>query len=130
MDKIKIIIVDDREIFRNALRFFINQIKDFEIIAEAANGREFLDIMSRYKADIILMDIVMPVMDGIEATKIAININSELKIIALTSFGEIEYLNIMYNSGACGFLKKDNINEELEKTIRHTVSASRSLADN
>ena len=122
MRKIKIIIVDDKDVFRNALKIFIGKIKDFEIIAEASNGIEFLSILkNNTDVDIVLMDIIMPEMDGIEATKTALVNYPFLKIIGITTYNDPLNCYSMQNAGACGFLNKNSVNEELEMTIRTAI---------
>ena len=88
MNKIKVMIVDDHEIFRDGVKLVLSQTKEFEIIAEASNGQEFLDIIELNMPEVVLMDISMPVMDGVAATKKAIEMYPELKIITLSMFGD------------------------------------------
>jgi len=116
-EKYKIVIVDDHDILRDGIKFVLTQTLQANIIAEARNGKEFLDLLDNYQPDIVLMDIAMPEMDGIEATKEALKKYPELKIIALTMFGDEEYYFKMVHAGARGFvLKKTGINE-LEAAI-------------
>ncbi|MCF8352286.1 MAG: response regulator transcription factor, partial [Bacteroidales bacterium] len=81
---INIIIVDDHEIFRNGLKMVLNRLKYVNILAEASNGKEFLELLPNHHPDIVLMDIEMPVMNGIEASDKAMKEYPGLKIIALT----------------------------------------------
>lgn len=113
----KIIIVDDHKIFRDGIKSLITIEEIAEIIGEASNGKEFLEILEHKDPDIVLMDISMPIMDGIEATKKAMDINPELKIIALSSFGDEEYYYKMINAGVKGFVLKNASIEELELAI-------------
>lgn len=113
----KIIIVDDHKIFRDGIKSLITVEEIAEIIGEASNGKEFLEILEHKDPDIVLMDISMPVMDGIEATKKALEINPELKILALSSFGDEEYYYKMINAGVKGFVLKNASIEELELAI-------------
>jgi len=117
-DKIKIIVVDDHEIFRNGLVMVINRLKYAKVVAEAVNGRDFLDNITKEQVDLVFMDIEMPVMNGIEATKEAISLYPELKIIALSMFGEDEYLHQMIDAGVCGFLLKNIDREGIDRAIR------------
>lgn len=117
MNNTKIFIVDDHEIFRNGLKLLLNNIENVEVVGEASNGQMFLDTFEQLKADIIFMDISMPVMDGIQATKKALEIDPQLKIIALTTFGETEYFNEMIYSGVVGFMLKSSESEDFKVAI-------------
>ena len=115
---IKIIIVDDHKIFREALRLFFSYNDKYEIIGEASNGEEFLKLLEKELPDIVFMDVRMPKMDGVEATKIATSIyEKEFKIIALTMHEEFEYLKGMIEAGISGYLYKNNMSDQLESAI-------------
>jgi DNA-binding NarL/FixJ family response regulator len=116
--KTKIIIVDDHQIFRKGFAMIIGTFPDMELIGEASNGQEFLDLIEKTKPDLVFMDIKMPVMNGIDATKSALQKYPELKIVALSMFGEEKYLQSMMEAGAIGFLLKDVLREELEIAIK------------
>jgi DNA-binding NarL/FixJ family response regulator len=116
-DTIKIVIVDDHEIFRNGLKMILGRLKHIDIVGEAANGQEFLALIKHTACDVVLMDIEMPVMNGIEATSAAMKENPELKIIALTMFQEDDYIQSMMDAGVKGFLIKNVGKETLDKAI-------------
>ncbi len=116
----KVIIVDDHSIFRDALKFVLAQSEDIEIIAEASNGQEFLDIIDNYSPDIVLMDIAMPVLDGVEATREVLKRYPEMKIIALSMYGDELYYFRMLEAGVQGFVLKESGSDELIKAI-HSV---------
>ena len=117
MDKVRIIITDDHQLFRNGLKILLNAFPEFEVIGEASNGEEFLRIIKNTRADIALMDINMPEMDGIEATRKGLNICPEMDIIALSMYGEEEYYYKMVDAGAKGFLVKDSDISEVKEAI-------------
>jgi DNA-binding NarL/FixJ family response regulator len=117
MEKIGIIIADDHQLFRNGLKILLNAFPEFEVTGEASNGLEFLNILKNTDADIALMDINMPEMDGIEATKQGLKINQNIKIIALSMYGEEEYYYKMVDAGAKGFLLKDSDISEVKEAI-------------
>jgi DNA-binding NarL/FixJ family response regulator len=111
-------IVEDHDLFRSGLRRVIDEIKYLELVGEAENGAIFLKLLPKAKPDIVLMDIKMPVLDGIKATEEALKINPNLKIIILTLFGEEEYLYTMIEKGISGFMLKNTTISELEKAIQ------------
>lgn len=119
---IKIMIVDDHEIFRNGLRMVINNFDHSNVIAEAANGIEFLEKMKTNKPDVVFMDIKMPQMNGIEASQKALELYPDLKIIALSMFGEEKFLQELLEIGVYGFLLKNIDKNKLYKAIE-AVSA-------
>ncbi|MGM0666185.1 MAG: response regulator [Bacteroidota bacterium] len=117
MEKIKILLADDHQLFRNGLKILLDAFDDFEISGEAVNGEEVLRIIENTNCDVVLMDIDMPVMDGIEATRRAIEINPGIKIIALSMYGEEEYYHRMVEAGAKGFILKDSDINEVKDAI-------------
>lgn len=117
MEKIKIIIADDHQLFRNGLKILLNAFPEFEVSAEASNGEEFLRILNDNKADIALMDINMPEMDGIEATRRGLKLCPDINIIALSMYGEEDYYYKMVDAGAKGFLLKDSDISEVKEAI-------------
>jgi DNA-binding NarL/FixJ family response regulator len=117
MEKIRIIIADDHQLFRNGLKILLNSFPDFEVTGEASNGEEFLKLLNTIPADITLMDINMPEMDGIEATRKGLKLCPELKIIALSMYGEEEYYYKMVDAGVKGFLLKDSDISEVKEAL-------------
>ncbi|MFO7621724.1 MAG: response regulator transcription factor [Bacteroidales bacterium] len=117
MEKTRIIIADDHQLFRNGLKILLDAFPEFEVVGEAANGKEFLKLLGDTKAEIALMDINMPEMDGIEATRNAVKIDPGISIIALSMYGEEEYYYKMVDAGAKGFLLKDSDISEVKEAI-------------
>jgi DNA-binding NarL/FixJ family response regulator len=117
MEKIRIIIADDHQLFRNGLKILLNAFPEFEVCGEASNGLDFLELIKNTPADITLMDINMPEMDGIEATRKGLKIKPSLEIIALSMYGEEEYYYKMVDAGAKGFLLKDSDITEVREAI-------------
>lgn len=115
--KLNIVIVDDHKMFRNGIKLLIEVENIGNIVAEAENGQEFLDILETQKPDLVLMDIDMPIMNGIEATQKAIEKYPDLKILALSMFGDEKYYTQMIQAGAKGFILKKSGKYELEKSI-------------
>ena len=117
-DKIKVLIVDDHEIFRNGLKMVLGKLKYVDLVGEATNGNDFINFIKTDLPDIVLLDIEMPDMNGIEAAKIALKQFPKIKIIALTMFGDDEYIQSMLDAGAKGFLMKNINKETLDKAIQ------------
>ena len=115
---IRIAIIEDLPIVLEGIKLLINNIKDFEIVAEYSNGQEFTDNLQSISTDVVLTDIDMPVMDGITATKIALSLNPELKIIALSMYNDRKYYYEMVTAGAKGFVLKQSPSNKLETAIR------------
>jgi len=117
-----VIIADDHIIFRKGLRTILNEIPYIKVIAEASNGLELLEILKNQSADVILMDLRMPEMDGITATENVMKKYPNIKIIALTMHEEIGYFNKMIEAGAAGFLLKKTTKDELDRAISAVIN--------
>jgi DNA-binding NarL/FixJ family response regulator len=115
---IKVILVDDHKMFREGLKFALSQMEGIEVIGEASDGVQFLEVIKEKKPDVVLMDISMPKMDGVEATQNAIQIDPEIKIITLSMFSDADYYQKMVAAGTKGFLVKETGIDELRKAIQ------------
>ncbi len=124
MEKIKITLVDDHALFRNGLKILLNANHDFNVIDEVGDGKEFLCSLANKIPDIVLMDINMPVMDGVEATQLAMEQHPNLKIIALSMFGEEDYYYKMINAGVKGFLLKNSDINEVNEAIKQVYKGN------
>jgi len=118
IEKTRVLVVDDHELFRKGVVMVINRMENTEVIGEASNGNEFLHMLNSSVPDVVFMDIKMPELNGIDATVEAMNRYPNLKIVALSMFGEEEYLQKMINAGAAGFLLKNSSIQEIENAIR------------
>lgn len=118
MNKTTIIIVDDHKIFRDGLMMLLDNFDFVSVVGQAANGEEFLELVEDVTPDIVLMDINMPKMNGIEATKLALEKYPEIKVIALTSFADDEYIEQMISAGVEGYMLKRSDIEDFEKAIK------------
>ena len=116
-EKIKIFIVDDHDIFRDGIKLLLSSGQTAEIVGEASNGQEFLDKVESVNPDVVLMDIAMPVLDGIETSKKVREKFADIKILALTMFGDEKYYYQMIQSGVKGFVLKSSGISELLKAI-------------
>jgi len=118
MEKIKVFLVDDHKLFRNGLMLLLESEPDMEVVGEAENGQEFCEKLPTVTPDVVLMDIEMPVMNGVEATQEAARISPDSKIVALSMYGDQEYYYRMIEAGARGFVLKNSDIEEVTKAIR------------
>ncbi len=116
-----LIIVDDHLIFRQGLKSLIDLENIATVIAEASDGESFMELLSNHKPDLVLMDIDMPKMDGMEATRQALKLMPGLKIIAFTMYGDEDYYYKMIDLGVKGFLLKSSGINELENAIHHVM---------
>lgn len=115
--KPNIIIADDHFLFRDGLKTMFEVDNVANILAEASNGQELLMLLEQYQPDVILMDIDMPVMDGIEATSKVLDKYPEMKILVLTMFSDEQYYSQMIECGAKGFILKTANKNELENAL-------------
>ncbi len=115
--KPKVIIVDDHDMFRDGIKSMLILEEIADVIAEASNGRQFLELLEKVTPDLVLMDIDMPIMNGVEATKKAVEKYPELKVLVLTMFGEEKYYVEMIDAGAKGFVLKSSNKSELVNAI-------------
>jgi DNA-binding NarL/FixJ family response regulator len=119
--KIRIMIADDHEIVRNGLRSLIEKELDMEVIAEAGNGRDAVRIALELAPDVVIMDIAMPDLNGIEAARQIIAALPRIKVIALSMHADKRYVMEMLKAGASGYILKDSAFEELACAIRTTL---------
>ena len=124
---ISVLIADDHHVVRRGLVFFLKTQKDIDIIGEAKNGREAVMLAQQLEPDIILMDLMMPEMDGIEATKEIKKTNPDIQILMLTSFSDQNHVIPAIEAGAAGFQLKDIEPDELVNSIRKLISGENSL---
>jgi len=115
---VKILIVDDQSLFREGLRTLLSVQPDFEVVGEAANGEEALKLAVQLRPSVILMDLRMPVMDGVTATRRLHEILPQSRVIVLTTFDDDENVFDGLRAGAVGYLLKDVSSEKLFEAIR------------
>ncbi|MDQ6695231.1 MAG: response regulator transcription factor [Chloroflexota bacterium] len=127
-DKISVLITDDHAIVRQGLRTYLELQPDIEVVGEAQDGREAADKARELLPDIVLMDLVMPNVDGVEATRLVTAVSPSTRVIVLTSFSEDEKVFASIKAGAQGYLMKDVLPQELVRAIR-TVYAGEAQLD-
>ncbi|MCA0899899.1 MULTISPECIES: response regulator transcription factor [Microbulbifer] len=124
---IKVLLVDDQQLMRDGIRMLLELEDGIELVAEASNGEEAVAAYTRYTPDLVLMDIEMPRMNGIEATKQIKALNPQARIIILTTFGQADYLRNGLLAGAQGFLLKAVSGAELAESIRKVYRGESAL---
>ena len=128
MASIKILIVDDHEVVRDGLSVMMEREEDFTVVGEARNGKEAVEKASSLRPDVVLMDLRMPEMDGVEAMRQIRAAQDDVKFLVLTTYDTDEYIFDAIEAGAKGYLLKDASREDLFKAVR-TVNQGESLID-
>ena len=118
---IRVVLVDDQELMRVGFRMVLGAQEDMEIVGEAANGQEAVDLAEELAPDVVLMDVRMPVLDGVEATKL-ITERGLAKVLVMTTFDLDEYALSALRNGASGFLLKDTPSVQLVAALRSVAS--------
>jgi NarL family two-component system response regulator LiaR len=118
---IRVVLVDDHQQMHQIVRATLGATTDIKLVAQGANGQEGLALCEQHQPDIVLMDVVMPVMDGIEATRILHERFLNMKVLVLSSFQDHESVYAMLRNGAVGYLVKSSLAQDLAETIRSTV---------
>jgi len=127
MDKIKVLIVDDHAVVRQGLRGFLELLDDFEILAEGSNGAEAVSLSAELKPDVILLDLMMPEMDGVEATRRIRLADPAARILILSSFSNDDHVLPALRAGAMGYVLKDIDPDELAEALRQTFQGRSQL---
>jgi DNA-binding NarL/FixJ family response regulator len=122
MGQIKIAIIDDHDLFREGIRLVVGQIENFEVIFDTSNGNIFLEFLKNSLPDVVLMDISMPIIDGVETTQKAVELRPNLNVIALTMFSDMTHYTQMINAGVKGFILKKSNKFELQQAINAVFS--------
>jgi DNA-binding NarL/FixJ family response regulator len=122
MTKIRLLLADDHAIVRRGLQLFLKTQPDFELVGEAATGQEVLERVAELEPDIVLMDLHMPVLNGIEATRQIKASHPDVKVIVLTSFSDHDHVLPAVKAGARGYLLKDIEPDGLAKSIRQVYA--------
>lgn len=115
---IRVLLVDDQALFREGLETLLSVYDDIQVVGRAGNGREALDVAAKVRPDVVLMDVRMPVLDGVRATSLLKKAQPHCKVIVLTTFDDDEYIFEALRSGAVGYLLKDVASVQLVEAIR------------
>jgi len=129
LSKIEVLLVDDHELVRAGLKRIIDEQDDMCVVAEASNGSAALDCVRKYNPSVVVMDLAMPLMDGLDATKQIKNLNLDIPILILTVYSEEQYGMRILRAGAKGYLMKQAAPEELVKAIRVLYAGRRYVSN-
>ena len=125
---IRILLADDHKITRQGLRSLLDENDDMEVLAEAENGRDAIELARKLNPDVIIMDVSMPDLNGVEATRQIIQDNHDVRVIALSMHSDTLFVSEMLKSGASGYLLKDCAFQELEQAIRTVMDGKAYLS--
>jgi DNA-binding NarL/FixJ family response regulator len=120
--KYRVIIADDHSLFRQGLKLILMDLNDIEVIADVPNGKELVEIAGILEPDLVIMDINMPFLSGIEASKILARDHPEIKILVVSMYGDEQYYNSVIENGVKGFILKDADNSELKTAVRDILN--------
>ncbi|MBV9679966.1 MAG: response regulator transcription factor [Acidobacteriaceae bacterium] len=115
---INILLADDHTIVRQGLKLILSSHPDLRVVGEAANGKEAVELAAKLKPDIVLLDVAMPELNGIEATRKMVEANSRLRVLVLSMHKEAVYVREILRAGARGYILKDAIDTELLSAVR------------
>jgi len=118
----KILLVDDHKLIRDALKSYMEGDKEFEVVDEAENGQEALLLLKTIKVDVVMLDISMPVMDGIACAEEIKNLYPEINVLALSMMNDNQFIKQMLAAGALGYILKNSGEEEIKKALRAVYS--------
>jgi NarL family two-component system response regulator LiaR len=117
-DPITILIVDDHEVVRKGVRGYLDTLPEFEVVAEAQSGEEAIELAKKHIPDVILMDLVLPGIDGVESTRVVKNISPRTHIVVLTSFHDDALIFPALKAGATSYILKDMKMDKLAEAVR------------
>src|SRR5436305_12778124 len=124
MRKIRVLLVDDHTVVRQGLRALLAAEDDIEIIGEAENGRQALQLVKKMLPDVVVMDIAMPVLNGVEATRQITRYVPSVKVLVLSTYSNDEYVHQLTEAGAAGYLIKQTAANDLIKAIREAFKGN------
>jgi DNA-binding NarL/FixJ family response regulator len=128
MSKVRVLIADDHAVLREGMRNRLEKERDFEVVGEAADGEEAVKLGADLKPDVVVMDIVMPKLSGIEATRLIRRASPSSAVLILSAYSDMRYILGLLEAGACGYLLKSARSKEIVGAIR-AVSSGESVLD-
>ena len=127
MSQISVLIVDDQELVRQGIRAFLDALEDIDVVAEAASGKEAIELAKQHVPDVVLMDLIMPEMDGVETTVLLKGVSPRSRIIILTSHHDDEHIFPALRNGALSYILKNIKPHELAEAIRKAAKSEATL---
>jgi DNA-binding NarL/FixJ family response regulator len=124
MTDIRVVLADDHQIVREGLRLILDRHESIQVVAEAHNGRTAVDLARQTRPDIVVMDIAMADLNGIEATRQILHDNPAVKVVGLSAYADRRYVVGMMEAGASGYVLKANAGEELVRAIRAAIAGN------
>jgi DNA-binding NarL/FixJ family response regulator len=118
MKRISVLLVDDHEVVRQGLRALLGAEEDMEVVGEAENGRQAVRLAGEMRPDVVIMDVAMPMLNGLEATRQIVRSLPETRVLVLSTYGQEDYVRQVTRAGAAGYLIKHTAADELLKAIR------------
>jgi len=128
MKKIRIIIADDHAVMRMGLIALFDTVGEFEVVAEAADGEEAVELATRYRPDVVIMDLVMPILDGVSATENISKSCPGVRVLLLTTYGSSDGIARALDAGASGAVLKSASNDELIAAIKAVAAGQKSIS--
>ena len=128
MTRARVLICDDQELMRSALRMIVSSQRDLELVGEAADGAQAVRLATEHRPDLVLMDVRMPVLDGVEATRRVCEASPGTRVLVITTFDLDEHVEQALRHGASGFLLKDATSEEMLVAIRAVLRGDAAMA--
>ncbi|MBC8506439.1 MAG: response regulator transcription factor [Anaerolineales bacterium] len=129
-ENIRVVLIDDHIKIHKIVEVLLEPVSDMQLVGHGANGGEALDLCEQFNPDVVLMDVIMPVMDGIQATKLLHERYPAVKVLVFSSFQDHESVYAMLRNGAVGYLTKSTISNDLVETIRTTVHGNMVFSSN
>lgn len=118
MTAIRVLLVDDQALFREGLETLLSVHKDIQVVGQASNGQEAVEVAAKVQPGVVLMDVRMPILDGVRATSLLMKAQPQCRVIVLTTFDDDEYIFDALRAGAVGYLLKDVASAQLVEAIR------------
>lgn len=126
--QIRVLVVDDHRHIHTVVSKILSDVKEFKVVGHASNGEEAIQLCKAEKPDVVLMDVVMPILDGLEATRVIHSDFPDIKILVLSSFQDHESVHALLRNGAVGYITKDSLTNELVQLIKTTATGKAVLA--